>query len=895
MAPSDLPLEALTHLNYAFAYIDPTTFTLVTMDQQTPKELFQEVVDVKQYKSDLQVWISVGGWTFSDNGTATQPVFGNIAGSAANRQAFADNVVAFLTHYGFDGIDLDWEYPGAPDRGGIPDDTKNYVALLETLRSTFDRAPRTLGITFTAPSSYCDLHGVWDRNNPIGSIIQGHTNLTEIKLAAELLWRVNIPASKVVMAFGFYGRSFQLSDLSCSTPGCQFSGGGSAGPCSATSGILYYYEIQALLKQHTDLKPIWDKDAAVKYVVYDKNQWISYDDPDTFKQKVEWANSVGLGGSLIWASDTDDAEYTAHSGLIGKAVGTLEHADITLSQHAIAEDAGAIAQNLIGQNGQSCTIQDTCRYQDEFPRLGLCPGGQTFVGGNQSVVQAPQHQNHAFGEVGAAKRMIAMGNAMLGRRQSSGLPGVVFPQRQTRRSVDEDTKCFVVKQEIGVTLHLGVIGLSVEVHAQIPRSRSVPEQKNRARFSILLENIAAQSQLCSMTALGSRKKTNCCKVRSRPPAALTCDVSICDADPPLCRDTASVGLMKKRDFFTLDNGLSVAEPLYTDDLEPEDEGDEYSILEKRKKISVTFELLGRAAIIVFARPHPSRAQLFASALRLRTVIRQFFHLEHTQCDDTAITGVDLPTPNQASTLPRTGETEHPIDLSIHKRFVRCAERGILPDGSATENSGLGAAFFADQYLAENMLRQGLPLVTPNSAQYRSTYMRVWEAFGSTTNAAQFVLTDKEINGPKGRVMNLGVVTGIPQFEIWVNQGTAGNGTATESFLQSLRTAIGVFKYLQNTDVAARFQNTRDLIREQLEIIEAELPGATGLVALWDECFEAILREIERTAQEWLLARVNQARQIYTQVGPTPRNRASVFTTLTSLERQIMSVYIPGSR
>ncbi|KAL5315417.1 hypothetical protein ACEPPN_016284 [Leptodophora sp. 'Broadleaf-Isolate-01'] len=204
---------------------------------------FQEVADVKQYKSDLQV-ISVGGWTFSDNGTATQPVFGNIAGSAANRQAFADNVVAFLTHYGFDGIDLDWEYPGAPDRGGIPDDTKNYIALLETLRSTFDRAPRTLGISFTALL-------------PTGT-----------------------------------------------SSGCQFSDGGSAGTCSATSGILYYYEIQALLKQHTDLKPIWDKDAAVKYVVYDKNQWISYNDPDTFKQKVEWANSVGLGGSLIWASDT---------------------------------------------------------------------------------------------------------------------------------------------------------------------------------------------------------------------------------------------------------------------------------------------------------------------------------------------------------------------------------------------------------------------------------------------------------------------------------------------------------------------------------------------------------------------------------------------------------------
>jgi len=63
-------VDALTHLNYAFAYIDPQSFDLVTMDQQTPAELFQEVADVKRYKSDLQVWVSVGGWTFSDNGTA---------------------------------------------------------------------------------------------------------------------------------------------------------------------------------------------------------------------------------------------------------------------------------------------------------------------------------------------------------------------------------------------------------------------------------------------------------------------------------------------------------------------------------------------------------------------------------------------------------------------------------------------------------------------------------------------------------------------------------------------------------------------------------------------------------------------------------------------------------
>jgi GH18 family chitinase len=105
------------------------------------------------------------------------------------------------------------------------------------------------------------------------------------------------------MGFGFYGRSFQLADVSCSSPGCAFSGAGTAGPCSDASGIMYYYEIMALLKQHPELNPVWDKSAGVKYVVFDTDQWISYDDADTFAQKVTYANTLGLGGALIWASD----------------------------------------------------------------------------------------------------------------------------------------------------------------------------------------------------------------------------------------------------------------------------------------------------------------------------------------------------------------------------------------------------------------------------------------------------------------------------------------------------------------------------------------------------------------------------------------------------------------
>jgi chitinase len=206
------------------------------------------------------------------------------------------------------------------------------VLLFQTLRQTFDASGSRFGLSFTAPSSYWylrwfdlpglikwadwinlmsyDLHGVWDSNNPIGSIVQGHTNLTEIKLAAELFWRVGVPPAKLVMGFGFYGRSFTLANASCTKPGCRFKGASDPGPCTGEGGILGHYEIQEVLKsgggggnRKRAPKPVYDKTAAVKYVTFDKDQWVSYDDKETMKQKVDWANSVGLGGALIWASD----------------------------------------------------------------------------------------------------------------------------------------------------------------------------------------------------------------------------------------------------------------------------------------------------------------------------------------------------------------------------------------------------------------------------------------------------------------------------------------------------------------------------------------------------------------------------------------------------------------
>jgi GH18 family chitinase len=100
------------------------------------------------------------------------------------------------------------------------------------------------------------VHGYLDTDTTSsGSIIQGHTNLTEIKLAAELLWRVNVKPSQVALGFGFYGRAFTLQDPGCTSPGCPFSGGGQPGVCTASSGCVWPFLSLSLAKMQNTNQP----------------------------------------------------------------------------------------------------------------------------------------------------------------------------------------------------------------------------------------------------------------------------------------------------------------------------------------------------------------------------------------------------------------------------------------------------------------------------------------------------------------------------------------------------------------------------------------------------------------------------------------------------------------
>lgn len=207
MEPDEIPVFDLTHLIFAFGFITPDDYRITNMADVRPT-LFNDITFLKNKNPDLTIMIALGGRTHNDAGKY-QKVFSTMVSTIENRQTFITNLIGFLSEYGFDGVDFDWEYPGAEDRGGTGGDGVNYAQFLKELRQAIKASGRQYVVTYTAPTSYWylrrfdlkamnqhvdwinlmsyDLHGTWDSSNPIGNQILGHTNLTEIDLALDLV------------------------------------------------------------------------------------------------------------------------------------------------------------------------------------------------------------------------------------------------------------------------------------------------------------------------------------------------------------------------------------------------------------------------------------------------------------------------------------------------------------------------------------------------------------------------------------------------------------------------------------------------------------------------------------------------------------------------------------
>ncbi|KAH7073208.1 symbiotic chitinase [Paraphoma chrysanthemicola] len=871
--PTDLPLSELTHLNYAFAFISPSSYELVVMDSKTDEALFKEVTATKDYNPDLKVFISVGGWTFSDNGTVTQPLLSEISSSEANRKKFSDNVVKFCNKWGFDGLDLDWEYPGAPDRGGKKEDTANFNLLMKALRQAFNGSPRALELSFTIPSSYWylkwfdvpellkyadwtnlmsyDLHGVWDRNNPIGSIVQSHTNLTEIKLAAELLWRVGVKPEQVALGYGFYGRAFELADPSCSTPGCAFKGGAKAGVCSGESGVLMHYEIQAILDQAPNLKPVWDKEAAAKYLVFDKNQWVSYDDKDTFGQKIDWAQSIGFGGALIWASDTDDDKFSAMSGFLDKKVDHIEVKSVALEANAVT-----IAQTHNALSGKGCSLykEGGCYSQSDFDNLHvMCPNGNPPIGYDKAGCKNGGKPICCEGNVWPSKCTWrgsggdCNGQCHPGEQKIHGSSwGGGYESESSVKKCSRGGKAFCCEAagyksltngcrwtNCGDSCNVGYKSMLTSKSCSFLRQKhyccptttllntcswrgSLPDcpvsNCEKDEVNVVLDEIGDRSLACAW----GRSFAGCCKVSDPPPPALECDKTTCELDSSLCPNSED-------EFGNPTVGTSTP-----------------SLAKRAGKAGYAWLTSTGLRMLARHRPHPTGAA-YMRWLRqnLYNLSANWFRMQGRRCNQRNLEMVVID--QSADNYPAGGEIEHGVPRLITSRYPPVAASGQhwtphpmdrrsnpRPRGAPTRTPALGNdAFWSNDWDGEFALPANVERLTPNSPLIRRPSDLFNEAFGSTTNPNNFVFLESGVNRAKGAIEGFNRRMADEVLRRRIRSAVAGNGTASRIILESFHETRAVFQYVNQEEVMTRTDNTVSLVRRALLIIERHIPSAVG--------------------------------------------------------------------
>ncbi|KAL4793038.1 hypothetical protein BDV19DRAFT_391480 [Aspergillus venezuelensis] len=227
--------------------------------------------------------------------------------TAANRQTLADNVVSFVRNHCLDGIDFDWEYPGAPDLPGIPagtdDEGDNYLEFLKLVRAGL---PSDTTLSIAAPASYWylqsfsianistvvdyviymthDLHEQWDYDSawaqdscPAGNCPRSHVNLTETILSLSMITKAGVATNKVVVGVTSYGRGFEMTDPDCTGPICTYSGPDSGAKPGPYSDII----------------------------IYDSTQWVAYMTNTTKSTRTDYYQSLNMAGTSEWAIDLE--------------------------------------------------------------------------------------------------------------------------------------------------------------------------------------------------------------------------------------------------------------------------------------------------------------------------------------------------------------------------------------------------------------------------------------------------------------------------------------------------------------------------------------------------------------------------------------------------------------
>jgi len=142
--PQQIPASKLTHLLYSFANVNSNGTVFLTdpyadTDKHYSTDSWSEAGNnvygcIKQLQHlkathrNLKVLLSIGGWTY----TNTNRAMDRPMATAQGIQRFAASCVQLIRDYGFDGVDIDWEYPTSPEQGSA------FLALLQEIRRQMD-------------------------------------------------------------------------------------------------------------------------------------------------------------------------------------------------------------------------------------------------------------------------------------------------------------------------------------------------------------------------------------------------------------------------------------------------------------------------------------------------------------------------------------------------------------------------------------------------------------------------------------------------------------------------------------------------------------------------------------------------------------------------------------
>ncbi|GAA5953090.1 hypothetical protein JCM21900_005064 [Sporobolomyces salmonicolor] len=329
--PDSIPVEDLTHLLYCFANLRETGEVHLT-DSWSDQEIhyandswndlsassnlygnLKQLYLFKKRNRHLKVLLSIGGWTYSENGKFAKPV-----STPAGRKTFVESAVRIVEDYGLDGLDIDWEYPSNPS------EAQDYVSLLRDLRHGLDQLaaskgmhlPQGFELTIAAPcgaSTYdklmvtemdqylsfwnlmaYDYCGSWESiANHQANLFGASPNALSTDRAIRFYSSKGVPVHKLVLGIPLYGRSF----TNTRGPGTPFNG---VGPGSWEAGS-YDYKALPLPNSQT----AFDPHLVASSCLTPSGEWVSYDSPESAAAKAEFICVNQLGGAMYWELSGD--------------------------------------------------------------------------------------------------------------------------------------------------------------------------------------------------------------------------------------------------------------------------------------------------------------------------------------------------------------------------------------------------------------------------------------------------------------------------------------------------------------------------------------------------------------------------------------------------------------